>query len=477
MSIGLADRARKHLEPLRSMLPERGTGFGWAQIRALAKRDPSIIIGTMLALNLLRLISTLILTRLMAPADYGILGLVTVVHYTVNMLFDVGTDTFIVRHHNIEDRRFLDVIWTVRVARTLLSAVLIAVFAGLFSRFLGNESLTPVLVVSALGLVAAAPQSLTFSIATRKKQLVLNSSIDMFLAVLNLAVTVGLALIFRNYWAAVISSILGSAVRSLLSYLLFPSPVYRFAYDKKIVAEIWRFSRFVAGSSLITLFLSQIDKIVLGHFLSLAEFGTYILAVNLASVPQMFCGMYGQRVLFPTYSQAYRDDPNSMRRVFHEKLRRVGPLYCFAVGGLIGFAPVVIAVMYQDKYAQAAYYLALLSIPSFFALSSVAATEALIAVGEVRATYYANLVRAGWLIPATGLAVYSGRTDAILIAIAFGELPATIYTWWKLRERGVLSLRREFPTFLFGALGIVIGWAGYKMIGLFFHIAPVGLFG
>src|SRR5260370_19918123 len=104
-----------------------------------------------------------------------------------------------------------------------------------------------------------------------------------------------------------------------------------------------------------------------------------------------------------------------MRRVFHEKLRRVGPLYCFLVGGLIGFAPVVIAVMYQDRYAEAAYYLALLSIPAFFVLSSVAATEALVAVGQVRVTYQANLVPLGWLIPALRLATYSERTNTILI--------------------------------------------------------------
>src|ERR1700680_4784650 len=130
MLLGLAYRARKHLEPFRNIILAALGNFGWAQFRALARREPSIIIGTMLALNLLRLISTLILTRLLAPADFGILGMITVVHYTINMLFDVGTDTFIVRHHDIADRRFLNVVWTVRVARTLLSAALIAVFAG-----------------------------------------------------------------------------------------------------------------------------------------------------------------------------------------------------------------------------------------------------------------------------------------------------------------------------------------------------------
>jgi lipopolysaccharide exporter len=476
MLLDLVNRTRKNFEPLRTMMPEKiALTFGWTHLRALARMDASIVIITMFALNFLRIISTLILTRLLAPADFGILGMVTVVNYAVNMLFDIGTDTFIVRHPDIKERRLLDVVWTVRVARSLLSAAIIALSAGICARILGNESLTAVLVVSALGLVVGAPQSLSLSIATRNKRLVLLSSLDVLLSVLNLVITVGLAFFLRNYWAAVISSIVGSFIRTVLSYSLFPSPIYHFAFDKKIIAEMWKFSRFVAGSSLITFFVSQIDKIVLGHFLTIDEFGIYILAINLAFVCQMFCGMYGQRVLFPTYSKAYRDDPNSMRRAFHEKLKRVGPLYCFAVGGLIGFAPVVIAVMYQDRYAQAAYYLALLSIPAFFALSSVAATEALVAVGEVRATYHANLVRLGWLIPATGLAAYSGRADAILVAIAFSELPATIYTWWKLREKGVLSLRRELPTFLVGAFGILIGWGAYKTVGLFFHITPVGL--
>ncbi len=238
---------------------------------------------------------------------------------------------------------------------------------------------------------------------------------------------------------------------------------------------MWKFSRYIIGSSVITLILSQIDKFVLGHFLTLGEFGIYMLASSLAFVPKMFSDAYGSRVLFPTYAQAYRDDPSSIRQLFHAKLRIVGPLYCFAVGNLISFAPVVIAVMYQDRYADAAYYLALLSIPSFFALSSIAATEALIAVGEVRATFHANLVRLGWLIPFSSVAVYLGRPAAILGVLALSELPATVYTWWRLRRKGILSLRRELPTFLIGALGVVTGWLLYRALGFVFHIVPVGL--
>src|SRR5258708_14822910 len=99
MLLGLANRTRRNFAPLRTMMPEKR----WAQLRALARMDAGIVITTMLALNLLRIISSLILTRLLAPADFGILGMVTILHYAINMLFDVGTDTFIFRHHDIKE--------------------------------------------------------------------------------------------------------------------------------------------------------------------------------------------------------------------------------------------------------------------------------------------------------------------------------------------------------------------------------------
>jgi lipopolysaccharide exporter len=447
----------------------------WTEIRNLAGRDPSIIIGTMLVLNLLRIVSSLVLTRLLAPADFGIVGLVTVAHYTINMLLDFGTDSFLVRHREIKDRAKLDAIWTVRFLRLIFVAIVTALASGIFSGLLGNDSLTIVLAVSALGFLASAPGSLSYSLAVRDKKLVLTSSIDIAVAVFNLVLTVAMSYWLRNYWALIISSIIGTSVRSVISYLLFPNPVYRFAYDPEIIEEMWHFSRYVIGSSAITLMLSQIDKFILGRFLTIGEFGVYMLAASLAYVPRMFCETYGSRVLFPTYAQAYRDDPSSIKEVFHAKLRRIGPLYCFMVGGLIGFAPIVISVMYQDRYANAAYYLALLSIPSFFALSGLAAVEALVAVGEVRAIYHANIVRVGWLIPTLGVAVSLGSTAAILAVLALSELPATVFSWAKLRSKGILSLRRELPAFVFGAFGIILGWALYRLLSLFYPIAPIGL--
>jgi O-antigen/teichoic acid export membrane protein len=471
MLLEIAGRARQYIAA-----PRPGLDI-LARIRNLIRKDPSIVIMSMAALNVLRLISSLILTRLLAPSDFGIVGIVGTIQYTLIMLFDIGFDALVIQHPDVEDRRFFNVVWTVRFAQSIMLALIMAISANAVALFFGNQSLSNVLVVSALGFAANAPQSLSLIFAIRNKQIVLLSVLDVCLAFAGLIITIGVAFLLRNFWALVVSGIFVGLFRSLISYLLFSSPFYRFSLDKEILARIWHFSRFILGSSLITLVIGQIDKFVLGRSMTIEEFGIYMIASGLAYVPQAFCDTYGSRVLFPTYSQAFRNDPNSVRDIFHAKLKRLGPFYCFAVGGLIGFAPVLIALMYQDRYADVAYFLAVLSIPSFFALSSKAANEALVAIGHVRTTYYANLIRLGWLVPAISLAVYLERTDAILAAIAARELPATIYVWWMLRKQGVLSLRLELSTVLVGACGIAVGWGSYKIIGIFLHIVPAGLFG
>ncbi len=134
---------------------------GWALIRNIGTRDPSVIIGTLITLNLLRVISSLLLTRLLSPTDFGVIGMVSVAHYTITMLLDFGTDAYLVRHREIHDRRQLDVIWTITFLRLIFVAAITALGAGVFSHLLGNETLTVVLAVSALGFLASAPQSLS----------------------------------------------------------------------------------------------------------------------------------------------------------------------------------------------------------------------------------------------------------------------------------------------------------------------------
>src|SRR5438552_730727 len=95
---------------------------GWRRLSHLSTRDPSIVIGTLVALNLVRILSSLVLTRLLSPADFGVAGMVAIAQFTINMLLDFGADAYLIRHRDIRDRRQLDVIWTIRFLRLVAVA-------------------------------------------------------------------------------------------------------------------------------------------------------------------------------------------------------------------------------------------------------------------------------------------------------------------------------------------------------------------
>jgi len=68
---------------------------------------------TTVGTNLVRIISTMILTRLLAPEVFGVVGVILSILYTLQMLTDFGLQAYVVRHPQADDQRFLDSVYTI----------------------------------------------------------------------------------------------------------------------------------------------------------------------------------------------------------------------------------------------------------------------------------------------------------------------------------------------------------------------------
>src|SRR5262249_52416768 len=77
----------------------------------------SWIVGGHVFALALRLLSSLIMTRLLAPDLFGIMAIATAVHVVVALLADVGLFQSIVQSPRGEDPSFLNTAWTLQVVR------------------------------------------------------------------------------------------------------------------------------------------------------------------------------------------------------------------------------------------------------------------------------------------------------------------------------------------------------------------------
>lgn len=449
-------------------MTETARRFPLARLRQMATGGAASIGVGMIATNLLRIVSSMTLTRLLDAHAYGVIGVITSVAYMLAMLSDVGFTAFVVRHEEADDPAFLDQVWTLHAIRGAGLTLLMVLIAEPAALFLGKPELAPVLAVWGLSFLLEGVSALSFATGVRAQQFWRLSLLDLGLNGVTFIVSLAAAVVLRSYWAMVIGMLAGAAVKTILSYALFPASRRRPQFSGARGRELWRFSRYIALSSMLTLLIMQTDKVVLARLMPLSMFGLYAIAVTLSAAPDALSSPYVTRVLYPIYARAAQADGGALRATFYAARRRVVLLFMFAVGGLIGAAPLVVALLYDPRYHDVAPYLQLIAISAGLRMPSLAANMALFALGRTRSTLIANIFRFAWLAIGVPIGLATGDILLLVAIVGTAEVPGLLCFWWNLRRAGLLDLREEGYGLAAMALGGAIGAAGaHVMLGLF----------
>lgn len=439
-----------------------------ARVRQFVTGGTMVVLATVGLSAVIRIGSTMALTRLLDAEAYGVIGLVLSISYALTMLSDLSFAPYVIRHAEGADPRFLDRVWTLRLLRSIGLTALLAVTAPLFARYAHQPSLAPVLRAYSIFFALDGLASLTFATAIREQQLRRLSTVELGTSVFQTLLSIALAALWHSYWAILVALIAGQALKTVLSYALFAGSRRRFDLNREQARDIWRFARLLIVSSLLTMVISQLDKFVLLRIMPLAAFGLYTIATALAVAPQQLVGPYVSRILLPVYAQAWRETPETLARTFYRRKRSVMLLYMAAVGGLMGCADLVVAILYDPRFTGVTPYLRLLAVNSLLVFNNDAAVEALIAAGRTAAPLHANIARIVWLVLFVTPAAIAGKVILIVAAVAGMELGAALYLWWLLGRLRVLNVGEEALGLLAAGAG---GAAGFGLARLAFAVA------
>lgn len=426
-------------------------------VRRLFTGNTGVVAVTALLQNALRIIGSMVLTRLLDANAYGVVGIVTSVTVVFAMVSDIGIMAFVIRSERSDDPVFLDEVWTVRLIRSAALSLAIVAVSGPIAAFLGKPELHWPIAVGSLNFLIEGASSMAFVTTLRQFKVRQLAVIDVATQVSGIVLTVILALVFHNYWAILLGGSFTEAVRTAISYLAFPGSGRRWRPSRRLAGELWSFSKFITGSTIITLLLSQTDKLVLSKAFTISMLGLYVLASNLATAPTGLASAYAQRILYPSYARIAREEPDTLAEQFYAIRIRASMLYSFAVGGLIATGPLVVRLLYDDRYQRAGMFVQLLAISSLFYLGNVATNEVMIARGKARFTFTVNLVRLGFLAVA-GTGAYA-RFGPIGLVVVIGSIEAVaqLYGWFRLWRDGLLDGRREATILAAGGGGVLCG--------------------
>jgi lipopolysaccharide exporter len=419
---------------------------------------------------LARLLSSVILTRILRPEAYGIITVLISTAYVVEMLSDIGVTISLVRHKNGDEPRYLNTAWTLRLGRAAFNSVVLFLCAPLVASLYHAPALTGPLRIFSLWFVLNGLESMSFALAIRCK----NSRLILYSELLATLLGTALSLVYcyfsRDYWGLVYGTLLTRAVMVVMSYQFYRDLRPRLQIDRVAARELFKFTRFSMPSSLLTLALSQFDKVVFLRLFDLKLLGVYGLAGNIAAPIESLISKISQLVLYPRVAHDYRADPNSFSRKYYTENTKLFAAILIAPAAVGGAAQLLISVLYDPRYAQAAAVLQAFMLRAVLLALASPAEDMLMAAGFIHVMLVGNIFRAVWLFVASlgGYALF-GFTGFVYGA-ALSGLPPLAYYLWVQHAKGFLITKYELYKVAFACVVAVVA---YFSSALLLELLPV----
>jgi len=381
------------------------------------------------------LVRLVVLARLLSPEDFGLFGIVMLAIATLETFTQTGFNTALIqRRDNTED--YLDTAWTVQIIRGFVLAGLLYASAPLVGWFFDEPRAIPLLRVMCISVAVGG--FVNIGTIYFRKELRFHKQViwDTASSFVGLVVGIVLAYQLRSVWALVWAGLAAAPVRVLLSYAIHPyHPRARF--DASQANELFRFGKWMLGSSVVVLLATRLDHMMLGKVLGAGALGIYTIAYTISNMPATEITHLANAVMMPAYAKI-GDDRRRLGNVFLQVFELVMSLAIPLTAFIILAAPQIVLGLLGSQWEAAVLPLRILALAGL--LRSVNATSGPLFVGSGRPhmAFWINLSRAAVIAvatyPLTRLFGVPGAGVAVVLALG-----STLPIWATVRQIGAVS--------------------------------------
>jgi lipopolysaccharide exporter len=389
------------------------------------------------------LIRAMILARILAPGDFGLMAIVMSVLAVLSSLTDIGVQQSIIRHPEGNKKEYLNIAWWIQVARASGLFIVAFLIAPTICRFYGKPELLNLLRVSFLVVIFGGFTSPCLYLLDKEFRFVKALCLMQGSSLLGTVVAIILAFYMQSVWILVIAQLVQTGVQCLLSHILCPfRPMLKI--DREYFKDILSFGRGMAGLSFLTIISMQTDVFVMGKLLPSKQVGMYALALSLAQQPMLLFGRTIGRVLLPAFAEKQNDKKalcSAVIRILKSILLFGVPLSVLAAI----WSKTILSVIYGAQYSVVAVPFALLCFAMLFYVQAVVLVSIYIGIGKPHLHRRYVTLLAGLIIcliyPGIKLFGLAGAAGALLFSHIIAVLMQII--WMKsaigLRFKDYLS--------------------------------------
>jgi O-antigen/teichoic acid export membrane protein len=400
----------------------------------------------------------ILLARLLGPAEFGTYAVALVALFAMQTFNELGVSLAIVRWES-DPREIVPTVGTISVVVSVATYVGCFFGAHAYSAAMGAPKATRIVQVLALSIVidgfVNAPSGL-LQRQFRQGQMAIAIQAGGWIGT---GITVWLAWTRHGAMSLAIGQVAGATITAIFIVGFAPESL-RLGFDPVKARALLRFGLPLAGASLISFAVANVDQLVVGHLLGARTLGLYVLAFNMASWPLTILTRPVGTVA-PAVFARLQHDYAAMRDVFLTVVGTVAAVALPVCVLLSSSARPLMGIVYGAQWLPAAHALLWLGLLSAVRILFEPTYDFLVVLARSRLVLMVQVVWLVALVPAVVAgAHYDGIYGAALaeFVVALGVVLPCYVGGLKSASIGIWPLlKRLLPPM---AAGVVVGIAG-----------------
>ena len=269
--------------------------------------------GGSLVSQLVTWLSTIVVARLLSPAEYGLIALAGIYIGFAEYLNELGIGTAVIQREDLNEQDVRG-LYTVSIAFGLVMTLLTILLAPFVAHYFKEERLTQIIRFLSFTFVINAAKSMQRNLLTREMKFAELAIMDGGSRILTSLGALGMALAGWGVWTLAVQYLLQNVIAFF----------WAFAYERRLPGRIGDFGRLkqmlsfgvgVTGTNILYCINRNIDQFVVGTLLGKVTLGNYSFAQTLADKPfEKLLSVFNQ-VFFTMFSRI-QNDRDKMRSYF-----------------------------------------------------------------------------------------------------------------------------------------------------------------
>ncbi|HEY6430575.1 MAG TPA: lipopolysaccharide biosynthesis protein [Acetobacteraceae bacterium] len=412
-------------------------------LRQLVVRGAVVIYASQAARLVIQTASLIVMSRLLMPADFGLLAMVTPVYGLALMFQDLGLTQATIQRPQINVAQITAMFW-VNVSIGCGLAILLALIAPAIGWFYGDARVTNLTRGFAALIVLSSLAAQHLALINRRMHFSFIAALDVVAFVLGVLGAIPLAILLRNYWALFALPLI-TALVTLVGAWVGTGFIPGLPKRERNMRELLHMGGGVTGFNVFGFIARNLDNVLIGQAWGNVALGLYDRAYKLLLFPLQQLSTPLARVMLPALARL-QHEPDRYRVVYLRALQQLLIVTQPAIVFTIATADTLLPVLLGEPWRGAAPIFKWLGLAAVQQPISATTTWLFVSQGRSRAYMYFGAFNAA----TSAAAFFAGLPWGPMgVAAAYSITQITLrmpVMWWMATRRGPVKLRDLLDT-------------------------------